>query len=104
MQPSFSTRDQADIEAAALREFDCSVLPFGHKRETRQRARKREQVQATTRRFLEAANSAKPPKTKQEAIAASIGPLASLLSFLFPQFALAISVAAWLWDYLNGEL
>ncbi len=104
MKPTFSTKDQADIEAAALREFDCSVLPFGHKKESRQRQRRREQVQTTTRRFLDAVNSSRPPKTKQEAIAASIGPLASVLSFLFPQFALAISVAAWLWDYLNGEL
>jgi len=104
MKPSFSTRDQADIEAAALREFDCAVLSFGHKRESKQRARKRAQVEATTRRFLDAANSSRPPKSKAEAVAASTGTLTTLLSFLFPQYALAIAVAGWLWDYLNGEL
>ena len=104
MKPSFSTQDQLAIEQAALRQFDCANLPFGHKREDRARIRKRKNVEATTRKFLDAMNSAKPPTTRDEAIASSIGTIATLLSFLFPQFALAISVAGWLWDYLNGEL
>jgi hypothetical protein len=104
MKPTFSTRDQAEIEAAALREFDCSVLPFGSKREDKARARKRASVAATTRKFIDAANSSKPPATRDEAIGASVGLVATILSLIFPQFALAISVAGWLWDYLNGEL
>ena len=104
MKPAFSTRDQAEIEAAALREFDCSVLPFGSKREDKARARRRARVAATTRKFLDAANSSHPPASRDDAIAASVGTIATILSLIFPQFALAIAVAGWLWDYLNGEL
>jgi len=104
MKPTFSTQDQANIESAALREFDCTVLPFGHKREDKSRARRRAQVTTTTRRFLDAANSSRPPKTRDEAITASVGLFTSLLSMIFPQYALAIAVAGWLWDFLNGEL
>jgi len=104
MKPSFSSHEQAEIEAAALREFDCAVLPFGHKQESKQRKRRRQQVEATTRRFLNAANSSKPPLTRDDAIAESVGTIATLLSLLFSQYALAIAVAGWLWDYLNGDL
>jgi len=104
MKPTFSTKDQADIEQAALRQFDCATLPFGHKRESKERAKRRTHVTATTRRFLDAMNSPKPPKTRDEAITASVGLLTSLLSMIFPQYALAIAVAGWLWDYLNGNL
>jgi len=104
MKPTFSIKDQADIEQSALREFDCAPLPFGHKQESKARARRRAQVTATTRRFLDAANSSRPPKTRDEAITASVGLLTTILSMIFPQYALAIAVAGWLWDYLNGEL
>ena len=104
MKPTFSTRDQAEIEAAALREFNCSVLPFGSKREDKARARRRDRVAATTRKFLDSMNSSKPPATRDDAIAASVGLMATVLSLIFPQFALAIAVAGWLWDYLNGGL
>lgn len=104
MKPTFSTKDQADIEQAALRQFDCQPLPFGHKRESKDRTKRRNQVTATTRRFLDAANGPNPPKTREEAITASIGLFTSLLSMIFPQYAVAIAVAGWLWDYLNGDL
>lgn len=104
MKPTFSTRDQAEIEAAALRQFDCAVLPFGHKREDKERVRRRARVAATTRKFLDAANSSKPPATRDDAIAASVGIIATILSLILPHYALAIAVAGWLWDYLNGDL
>lgn len=102
MKPSFSVAEQASIEQSALREFDCAPLPFGHKKESNERARRRARVTETTRRFLDAVNGPRPPKTRDEAITASVGMWTTLLSMLLPQYALAIAVAGWLWDYLIG--
>ena len=104
MKPTYSTQDQSSIEQAALRQFDCDNLPFGHKKETKARIRKRLQVETTTRKFLDAMNSASPPKTRDEAIGSVVGVVSTLLALLVPQFAMAIKVAGWLWDYLNGDL
>jgi hypothetical protein len=97
-----STRDQVAIETAALRQFDCANLPFGHHRETRERIKKRGHVTATTAAFFKVMNGNNPPATKDAAVRSTVGALGMLFSFLFPQFALAISVASWLWDYMHG--
>lgn len=103
---NISLRDQLSIETAALRQFDCEVYlsPQGRNREPRERVKNRRRVNATTAAFFNAMNSSNPPATREEAIRSTIGGLGMLLAFLFPQYAMAITVAGWLWDFLHGEL
>lgn len=99
-----SLRDTLSLETAVLRQFDCDVWPQGRGRESRERVRNRRRVNATTAAFVAAMNFDNPPKTRDEAIRLTIGDLGMILSFLFPQYAFAITVAGWLWDFLNGGL
>jgi hypothetical protein len=59
-------------------------------------------VSAASDKFFELMNSDSPPHSREEVIRLTIGTLGMVLAYLFPQYALAIRVAGWLWDYLHG--
>jgi hypothetical protein len=102
MTAAFTTRDQATIEARLWVAMDCQPLATGLRKEDKQRVRKRQRVTAASDKFFEIMNSDNPPQSREEVIRLTIGTLGMVLAYLFPQYALAIRVAGWLWDYLHG--
>lgn len=102
MTAAFNTRDQSSIEARLWVAMDCQPLPTGLRKEDRQRTKKRQQVTAVSDKFFDVMNSENPPQSREEVIRLTIGTLGMVLAYIFPQYALAIRVAGWLWDYLHG--
>lgn len=101
MTAAFSQRDQLNIRTKVFEAFDCQQLPAG-RREDKKRAKLRRHVSETTDAFFDAVNSDNPPQSRDEAIRLTIGALGMLLAYLFPQYALAIKIAGWLWDFVHG--
>ena len=107
MTAAYTLMDQQNIEARLWIAEDCHPLSATGlskktRRQERERAAKRAKVSAISDRFFDAVNSESPPQSRDEAIRIVVGTLGMLLSYLFPQLALAIRVAGWLWDFTHG--
>jgi len=92
-----------NIAVSARYVFDCNQYHGTARSEASERKKRRDTVGRTIERGLDVMNSGTPPKTREAAIRSIVGPLAFVLALIFPQYALAIRVAGWLWDYLQGE-
>ena len=107
MTAAYTLIDQQNIEARLWIAEDCHPLSATGlskktRKQERERAAKRAKVSAISDRFFDAVNSESPPQSRDEAIGIVVGAIGILLSYLFPQFALAIRVAGWLWDFTHG--
>lgn len=107
MTAAFTQLDQIRIEAKLWVAMDCHPLPgwsltTAGKKKYRQREQKRKQVSQASDKFFDVMNSDNPPQSREEAISLIVGTLGKLLSFVFPQYALMISVVVWLWDFTHG--
>ena len=101
----FTTIDRENITRSAHYAFTCYEFTKGteSRTEAKERRQKRDRVSATIATGLDVLESENPPKSKEEAIRRIVGVVAFLLAGIFPQYALAIKVAGWLWDYLHLE-
>lgn len=104
MTAAFSERDWIKIEHAAFRQFvtNPAAAEFPKTRE-RLRRQRTGQVSLACRRFRSVMESEQPPKTKDEAIRQVVGLIGRLLSIIFPQYALLISIIGFLWDVSTGN-
>ena len=59
------------------------------------------QIVGATLAFEKVMNSRRPPKSRDEAIRRAVGLLGMMLAAMFPQYALAIKVAGFLWDVFH---
>ena len=85
------------MQAAALNQFGPQAFG-GTLARQRKAERERKAIKDTASAFHKVVNSTTPPATREEAIKSTVGTLGWVLSFLFPQYAIAIKVAAFLWD------
>ena len=89
------------MQSAALNQFGPSA--FGGTLKHQRRAdRERAAIKETATAFYRVVNSTTPPATREAAIKSTVGTLGWVLSFLFPQYSLAIKVAGFLWDLWQG--
>ena len=107
MTAAFTQLDQKMIEAKLWVAMDCHPQPAlsmtsAGRKEDRRRKQKQKQVSAVSDRFFDAMNADDPPQSKEDAIQLIVGTLGKVLSFMFPQYALWISVVIWLWDFTHG--
>lgn len=99
----YTTEQQNNLLEAAYREFGCSQ-DFSRGREKNKKAeKKRREIKKYGNRLIDAMNSGNPPKTQDEAIVVVIGVVGRVLSYLFPQYALAIAVAIFVWNQLVNQ-
>lgn len=98
-----SLGQQYEILAKAYREFGCTETVSRGKRNNRKAEKKREQVRGYAGKLFVAMNSDNPPRTQDEAIAVVLGVVGRVLSYLFPQYALAIAVAIFIWNQLVNQ-
>lgn len=99
---NMTAQQQNSLIEAAWREFECSSDVRQGRQKNAKAARKRQQIQEYGDRLFEAVNSDNPPKTQDEAIAVVIGMVGRVLAYVFPQYALAIQVAIWLWQRMQA--
>lgn len=85
------------MQSAALNQFGPSAFG-GTLKHQRRAERERKAIKDTASAFHKVVTSDAPPQTREEAIKSTVGTLGWVLSFLFPQYAIAIKVAAFLWD------
>jgi hypothetical protein len=97
-----NTMTESSLQIAALNQFGPSAFG-GTFRHQRRAERERKAIKETASAFHRVVNSATPPATREEAIQSTVGTLGWVLSFLFPQYAIAIKVAAFLWDIWNSN-
>lgn len=92
----------AQLEVAAHEKFGCGNLAMAkatrNHREQRHLSRQRQDIADKTSAFGKVMNSPNPPQTRDEAIESTMGVLGMILSYLFPQYRLAISIIGFLWD------
>ncbi|MGL4398991.1 MAG: hypothetical protein ACRCXD_03905 [Luteolibacter sp.] len=62
---------------------------------------RRKTVRKAARDFHAIMSSRKPPQSRDEAIRRAVGLLGMMLAAMFPQYALAIKVAGFLWDIFH---
>jgi len=101
MPAVFTQSYQNKIESAVLIEFDCAPLSSGVRREDKHRRRRREVVTGVHSEYFIVMNGENPPQSRKEAISATVGAIAMLLQFIFPQYALMIKIAGWIWDFTH---
>lgn len=95
---------ETDYESAAMARFmsDGVMLADGVDTDSDAQTSAREkQIKATSRAFHRAMNARKPPQDRDEAIRRAVGLLGLLFASMFPQYALAIKVAGFLWDVFH---
>lgn len=95
---------ETEYELAAMARFmsDGVMLADGVDTDSDAQTSAREkQIKATSRSFHRAMNSRKPPQDRDEAIRRAVGLLGMMLAAMFPQYALAIKVAGFLWDIFH---
>ncbi len=107
MTAAYTQIEQQEIERRLWVVEDCYPLAGvgmspRSRREDREREAKRKSVSAASDKFFDAMNSDSPPQSREDAIRIVVGVFGILLSYLFPQFAIAIRVAGWLWDFTHG--
>ena len=107
MTAAFSQIDQKMIEAKLWVAMDCHPvaglsLSAKARKQDRKREQKRKQVSLASDKFFDAMNADNPPQSREEAISRIVGFAGKLLSFIFPQYALIISVVIWLWDFTHA--
>jgi hypothetical protein len=90
-----------DYEIAALVKFMSDPAIGRQDMDAVQRARRRRTIKSTSEAFHAVMHSTDPPQTKSEAIRRAIGIIGLLFASLFPQYALAIRVAGFLWDIFH---
>jgi hypothetical protein len=109
----FTAQQTQSIIQTAVYRFDCFdyVGAANWKKKDRdERNRKRQSVESLVLRGVDLLNSDNPPRTREEAIRqiSQVPPFVRFLMLIlgtaFPQYALAISVAEWLWDmFIAGD-
>ena len=104
MTAAYAERDWDRIEQAGFREFvSNAVASVPHAKRHRVREKRREQFSEAFRHFRDVMESEKPPQTKDEAIKQVVSLLGRILSWIFPQYALLISIIGFLWDVSTGN-
>ena len=94
-----TTMSAAGMQTAALNQFGRSTYGGrGTHAQQRRAERERKAITDTASAFHSVVTSDNPPQSRDEAIRSTVGTLGWVLSFLFPQYAIAIKVAAFLWD------
>ena len=96
-----TTMTEKSMQSAALNRFGTPTFGGTFARQ-RRAEREREAIRETASAFHRVVNGANPPQSRDEAIRSTVGVLGWVLSFLFPQYAIAIKVAGFLWDLLHG--
>jgi len=99
----FTKHDRENIRDSACFVFACNAWAVSVQGESKARKATRNTVDRTVSKSLDVMESTKPPQSRSEAIRRVVGPLAMMLAMVFPQYALAIRVAGWVWDYLHLE-
>lgn len=95
---------ETDYESAAMARFmsDGVMLADGVDTDSDAQTSAREkQIKATSKAFHRAMNSRKPPQSREDSIRRAVGLLGMMLAAMFPQCALAIKVAGFLWDVFH---
>jgi hypothetical protein len=96
-----TTMTESGMQAAALNQFGPSAFG-GTLKHQRRAERERQAIKDTASAFHSVVTSDNPPQTREQAIRSTVGTLGWVLSFLFPQYSLAIKVAGFLWDLWHG--
>jgi|GEM_PF-1914265 len=99
----FTKIDRENIRDSACFVFSCNAWAVSVQGESKARKANRNTVDRTVEKSLDVMESTKPPQSRSEAIRRIVGPLAIMLAMVFPQYALMIRVAGWVWDYLHLE-
>lgn len=94
---------KSDLESAALDHFGClsSATTKSSHRDTRI-AERRSRVVSVVERYHQVMNE-NPGIDREDAIRLTVGALRMIVSFMFPWIGLAMTVAAWLWDYEHAN-
>lgn len=99
---------ETEYESAAMAQFmsDGVMLADGVDTDSDAQTSAREkQIKATSKAFYKAMNSRKPPQSRDDSIRRAVGLLGMMLGMMlaamFPQYALAIKVAGFLWDIFH---
>ena len=95
---------ESDYELAAMARFmsDGVMLADGIDPQNERRSNRREKsIKAASKSFYRVMNSENPPKSREEAARRALGFLGMFFVSIFPQYALAIKVAFFLWDIFH---
>lgn len=95
------TMSEKGMQLAALNQFGASAFG-GTLKHQRRAERERQAITDTASAFFKVVNSNSLPQSRDQAIRSTVGTLGWVLSFLFPQYSLAIKVAGFLWDLWHG--
>lgn len=94
---------QADLESAALDHFGClSSATTGSSRRDTRIAERRSRVISVVERYHKVMDE-NPGMSREDAIRLTVGAFRMIVSFMFPWIGLAMTVAAWLWDYEHAN-
>jgi hypothetical protein len=110
----FTKIDRENIRDSARFVFSCNAWTASSKNESKARKAKRNIVDRTVSTALNVMESEKPPQSRDESIRRTIksmyprsqwliAVLSIVIAKMFPQYALAIRIAGWVWDYLHLE-
>jgi hypothetical protein len=95
---------ETDYESAAMARFmsDGVMLADGIDPQNERKSNRREKnIKAASKSFYRVMNSEHPPKSREEAARRALGFLGMFFASIFPQYALAIKVAFFLWDIFH---
>lgn len=95
---------ETDYESAAMARFmsDGVMLADGIDPQNERKSNRREKnIKAASKSFHRVMNSENPPKSREEAARRALGFLGMFFASIFPQYALAIKVAFFLWDVFH---
>lgn len=95
---------ESDYESAAMARFmsDGVMLADGIDPQNERKSNRREKsIKAASKSFYRVMNSENPPQSREEAARRALGFLGMFFASIFPQYALAIKVAFFLWDIFH---
>ena len=92
-----------NIAVSARYVFECNQYHGTARSESPDKKKRRGTVDRTIKRGLDVMQSDTLPQSREAAIRSIVGPMAFVLALVFPQYALAIRVAGWLWDYFQQK-
>jgi len=95
---------ETDYESAAMARFmsDGVMLADGIDPQNERKSNRREKsIKAASKSFYRVMHSENPPKSREEAARRALGFLGMFFASIFPQYALAIKVAFFLWDVFH---
>lgn len=92
----------ADELAAKLRNKCSRELSYDGNPVAKERHRRLSESDRVAAKMHSLMTSGKPPKSREQAIKSTVGTLAFILQFVFPQYALLIKLAGMAWDLMTG--